>query len=140
MPGDTRPSGCPFHPNCLEGLASGHAMQLRFGPPESLPPAHEAWASEAAYLGQALATIATVLSPQRIIIGGGVMQQPHLLPRIRETCRQALHGYLPPLKTPSDVETYIVPPGLGDQAGVIGALHLAQEVWSLSATAGKQRG
>jgi hypothetical protein len=71
---------------------------------------------------------------------GGVMHQPHLLPRIREACSQALQGYLPPLKTSSDVEAYIVPPGLGDEAGVIGALHLAQEVWSLSATAGRNRG
>jgi fructokinase len=127
VPGDTRPSGCPFHADCLEGLASGHAMQHRFGPPESLPPAHEAWALEAAYLGQALATIVTILSPQRIIIGGGVMHQPHLLPHVREACKQALQGYLPCLKTASDVEAYIVPAGLGDQAGVIGALHLAQE-------------
>ena len=126
VPGDIRLSGCPFHADCLEGLASGSAMQLRFGPPESLPPTHQAWALEAAYLGQALATIVTILSPQRLIIGGGLMHETHLLPRIREACARALHGYLPSLKTPSDVETYLVPPGLGDQAGVIGALHLAQ--------------
>jgi fructokinase len=118
--------GCPFHADCLEGLASGHAIQLRFGPPESLPPAHMAWDLEAAYLGQALATIVTILAPQRIIIGGGVLRQPHLLPHIREGCRQALQGYIPRLKTASDVEAYIVPAGLGDRAGVIGALHLAQ--------------
>jgi len=59
---------------------------------------------------------------------GGVMHQPHLLPRIREACRQALHSYLPRLKTPSDVEAYIVAPASGDEAGVIGPLHLAQEV------------
>jgi fructokinase len=127
-PGDTLPSGCPFHQDCLEGLASGHAMRLRFGAPEALPPEHKAWALEAAYLGQALATIAAILSPQRIIVGGGVMHQPHLLPRIREACAQTLHGYLPRLKTPSDFEAYIVAPGLGDAAGVIGALCLAQEI------------
>jgi fructokinase len=127
-PGDTRPSGCPFHEDCLEGLASGHAMQLRFGAPETLPPQHEAWTLEAIYLGQALATITTILSPQRIIIGGGVMRQPQLLSHIRQTCSQALHGYLPRLKTPNDFEAYIVAPGLGDQAGVIGALHLAETV------------
>jgi fructokinase len=125
-PGDTRPSGCPFHADCLEGLASGQALQRRFGAPEALPPRHEAWALEALYLGQALATIAAILSPQRIIIGGGVMRQTHLLPRIREACAQALHGYLPRLKTLSDLETYIVAPGLGNQAGVIGALRLAE--------------
>jgi fructokinase len=127
-PGDTRPSGCPFHEDCLEGLASGHAIQLRFGAPESLPPRHEAWDLEAIYLGQALATITTILSPQRIIIGGGVIHQPQLLPHIRQACAQALRGYLPRLKTPSDFEAYIVAAGLGDQAGVIGALHLAETV------------
>jgi fructokinase len=54
------------------------------------------------------------------------MHQPHLLPRIRKACVRALHGYLPRPKTPSDVEMYIVPPELGDQSGVIGALHLGQ--------------
>jgi fructokinase len=127
-PGDTRPSSCPFHDDCLEGLASGHAIRARFGEPETLPPEHEAWTLEAVYLGQALATIVTILSPQRIIIGGGVMHQPHVLPRIREACARALHGYLPRLKALSDFEAYIVAPALGDQAGVIGALHLAQEV------------
>jgi fructokinase len=92
-----------------------------------LPSEHEAWVLEAAYLGQALAIITTVLSPQRIIIGGGVMHQPHLLPRIREACAQALQGYVPRLETLSDFEAYIVPPALGDWAGVMGALYLAQE-------------
>jgi fructokinase len=128
LPGDTRPSGCPFHEDCLEGLASGGAIRVRFGAPEMLPPQHEVWTLEAIYLGQAVATIAAILSPQRIIIGGGVMHQPHLLPRIHDACARALHGYLPRLKTPSDFEVYIVAPALGDQAGVIGALHLAQTV------------
>jgi fructokinase len=127
-PGDTRPSSCPFHEDCLEGLASGDAMRLRFGAPELLPPQHEAWTLEAIYLGQALASIAAILSPQRIVIGGGVMHQPQLLPLIREACAQTLHGYLPRLRTPSDFEAYIVAPALGDHAGVIGALYLAQEV------------
>jgi fructokinase len=125
-PGDTRPSGCPFHEDCLEGLASGHAIGIRFGAPETLPQLHEAWALEATYLGQAIATIVTILSPQRIVIGGGVMHQAHLLPRIRDTCAQALHGYWPHLQAASDFEAYIVPPALGDLAGVVGALLLAQ--------------
>jgi fructokinase len=127
-PGDKWPGGCPFHQDCLEGLASGEAIRLRFGPPEALPSAHQAWDLEASYLGQALATIAAILSPQRLIIGGGVMHQTHLLPRIREACAQALHGYLPRLKTVSDFEAYIVAPALGDQAGVVGALCLAETV------------
>lgn len=128
VPGDTRPSGCPFHQDCLEGLASGQAIRLRFGASETLPSTHQAWGLEALYLGRALATMAMILSPQRIIIGGGVMHQSHLLPRIREACAQALHGYLPRLKTASDYEAYIVAPALGDQAGVIGALCLAETV------------
>jgi fructokinase len=127
LPGDSRPSACPFHEDCLEGLASGHAIDVRIGAPEQLPLDHEAWVLEAAYLGQALAIITTILSPQRIIIGGGVMHQPLLLPRIREACAQALHGYMPRLITSDDFEAYIVSPALGDRAGVIGALYLAQE-------------
>jgi fructokinase len=124
---DARPSGCAFHVDCLEGLASGHAIEVRFGAPERLPPQHEAWTLEAEYLGQALATIITVLSPQRIIVGGGVMQQSSLLPRIRSACARILHGYLPRLQSPSDFASYIVAPGLGDKSGVIGALRLALE-------------
>jgi fructokinase len=127
VPGDTRPSGCAFHEDCLEGLASGHAIAVRFGAPETLPPQHEAWRLEALYLGQALATIITVLSPQRIILGGGVMHQPSLLPHIRAACSRTLHGYIPALKSPRAFESYIVAPALGDDAGVIGALHLACE-------------
>ena len=114
-PGDTRPSGCPFHGDCLEGLASGHAIQVRFGEPKSLPPEHEAWMLEAAYLGQALATIIAILSPQRVIIGGGVMHQPFLLAHIRAACARTLHSYVPRLKTPSDFESYIVAPALGSR-------------------------
>lgn len=134
VPGDTQPSGCPFHHDCLEGLASGHAIQVRFGAPEQLPSTHEAWVLEAAYLGQALAIITTILSPRRIIVGGGVMHQPLLLPRIREACAQALHDYMPRLKAPSDFEAYIVLPALGDRAGAIGALSLAHEGCSLPST------
>jgi fructokinase len=140
VPGDTRPSGCPFHEDCLEGLASGHAIRVRFGAPETLPPQHGAWMLEARYSGQALATIVTILSSQRIIISGGVMHQPHLLPRIREACAQALRGYVPRLKTLSDFESYIVVPTLGVKAGVMGALHLAQEACSQSSTRDEVRG
>lgn len=129
-PGDILPSVCPFHQDCLEGLASGPAIRLRFGVPEALPPQHEAWELEVRYLGQALATITTILSPQRIVLGGGVLQQSHLLPRIRAACAQALRGYLPRLQSVGDFERYIVPPGLADRAGVVGALLLTQDVWS----------
>jgi fructokinase len=130
QPSDRRPSVCPFHEDCLEGLASGHAITVRFGAPESLPPQHEAWTLEALYLGQALATIISLLSPQRIIIGGGVMHHLPLLPHVRSACARTLHGYLPRLKEPGDLASYIVAPALGDQSGIIGALWLAQRACS----------
>jgi fructokinase len=124
--GDVGPSGCPFHRDCLEGLASGSAIQARFGAPQTLGKHHEAWTFEALYLGQALAVISTILSPQKIILGGGVMRQQHLWPRVREICARLLNGYLPRLGDAIGFESYIVSPGLGDQAGVIGALCLAR--------------
>jgi fructokinase len=132
--GDTGPSGCPFHRDCLEGLASGSAIQARFGAPETLDKHHAAWTFEALYLGQALAIISAVLAPQKIILGGGVMRQPHLLPRIRETCARLLNGYLPRLGTAISFEDYIAPPGLGDQSGAIGALCLARQAHDGSST------
>jgi fructokinase len=131
-PGDTWPSGCPFHQDCLEGLASGSAIRARFGAPETLEPQHAAWTFEALYLGQALATISTILAPQKVIVGGGLMRQQHLLPRIRAACVCALNGYLSWLGSTIRLEDYIVPPGLGDQSGAIGALCLAREAYQAS--------
>ncbi len=138
-PGDTWPSSCPFHHDCLEGLASGSAIQARFGASETLERDHPAWTFEALYLGQALATLSAVLSPQKIILGGGVMRQRHLLPRIREACARLLNGYLPRLGPAISFADYIVPPGLGDQSGAIGALCLAREVHKASRAASAQQ-
>ena len=118
--GDPYPGICPFHRDCLEGLASGPAMQERWGKPaEQLPPDHPAWALEAHYLALAVANFALTLSPQRIILGGGVMQ-PHLFAPIRAEFLRLLNGYL------RQPEGYIVPPKLGGKAGILGALVLAQ--------------
>jgi fructokinase len=85
---------CPYHGDCLEGLAAGPALQDRWGHrAETLPAAHPAWALEARYLGLALANLICVLSPQRIILGGGVMQQPHLLPLVAQEVQNLLNGY-----------------------------------------------
>ncbi len=117
---------CPFHEDCLEGLAAGPAIAARWGAPaETLPPDHPAWNLEADYLAQALHAFICTLSPQRIIMGGGVMNQQHLFPRIRKRVQRLLNGYIQHEALRSEIDSYIVPPGLGSRAGVLGALALA---------------
>jgi fructokinase len=119
---------CPFHGDCFEGLASGPAMERRWGQKaETLPPDHPAWDLEAHYIALALRTFICTLSPQRIIIGGGVAQQPHIMPLIRQKTQAALNGYVQSPAILEDIDTYIVPPALGGQAGVLGAIALAQQ-------------
>ncbi len=121
---------CPYHGDCLEGLASGPAIAARWGAPaESLPLAHPAWALEAEHLSVGLVNFIYTLSPQRIILGGGVMQQGQLFPLIRQRVRALLKGYLPLWDDDDALERAIVPPALGDRAGVLGALALAQQVY-----------
>jgi fructokinase len=118
---------CPYHGDCLEGLASGPAIQARWGKaPASLPPEHPAWRLEAGYLGLGLANLICVLSPQRIILGGGVMQQDTLLPLVRQEVRHVLNGYLPAAQLEQEIDSFILKPQLGQRAGVLGALALAQ--------------
>ncbi len=126
VPGDNLPSVCPFHSSCFEGLASGPAIQHRFGDPHTLGADHLAWTYETEYIGQAMATMSLVLSPARIILGGGVMQHPGLLPRIREVCARQLNNYLSWLGDRITSEDYIVEPGLGNDSGAIGSLILAE--------------
>ncbi len=124
---DTFPGICPYHGNCLEGLASGPAIERRWGQKaQDLPPEHPAWDFEADYLAQALHTFICTLSPQRIILGGGVMNQAHLFPRIRQRVQHSLNGYVQSPAILTDIDTYIVPPGLGGRAGVLGAIALAE--------------
>ncbi len=123
---DPFPGACPFHQDCLEGLAAGPAIAARWGAPaETLPPDHPAWDLEADYLAQALHAFICTLSPQRIIMGGGVMSQEHLFPRIRKRVQRLLNGYIQHEALRSEIDSYIVPPGLGSRAGVLGALALA---------------
>lgn len=125
---DPFPGGCPFHGNCLEGLASGSAIAARWGKPaDQLPPEHPAWALEAEYLAQAIATFTFTLSPERIILGGGIMHQQHLFPLIHRLARAKLETYLAVPQVLEQIDRYIVPPLLGDQAGILGAIALAQE-------------
>lgn len=115
---------CPFHGHCLEGLASGPALEARWGrPARELEPDHEAWELEADYLALGCVSIALTLSPQRIVLGGGVMEQAHLFARIRSRFETRLGGYLRATAA-ADPGTYIVPPGLGARSGILGALAL----------------
>jgi fructokinase len=125
---DPFPGACPYHGDCLDGLASGRALRERWGAPaETLPADHPAWTLEADYLALGLVSVIGVLSPKRIVVGGGVMQQPTLLPRVRRRVVELLAGYVRAREIVEDVENYIVPPALGARAGVVGALALAHE-------------
>jgi fructokinase len=119
---------CPFHGDCLEGLASGPALQARWGqPPESLLPDHPGWQLEAHYLALAVANLICVLSPQRVIMGGGVMEARQLFPLVRVRVQGLLNGYVQSPQILEHVDRYIIPPALGSHAGVLGAIALAQE-------------
>ena len=118
---------CPFHGDCLEGLASGPAVEKRWGTrAEFLGVDHPAWALEAHYLALALNNFICTLSPQRIIMGGGIMQQEHIFPLVRRETQQLLNNYVQSPAILNDIDNYIVPPKLGAQAGVLGAIALAQ--------------
>jgi fructokinase len=125
---DPFPGTCPYHGDCLDGLASGRALRERWGAPaETLPPDHPAWALETEYLALGLVSIVAVLSPKRIVIGGGVMQHRPLLPRVRRRVVELLAGYVRAREIVEDIDTYIVPPALGAGVGVFGALALAHD-------------
>jgi len=127
---DPYPGGCPFHGDCLEGLAAGASMEKRWGQrAETLPPDHPAWELEAGYIAAALMNYIVTISPQRLILGGGVMAMPGLLPMVRSKVRALLNNYVlsPHILDDQLLEQYIVAPGLGNQAGVLGALALAEQ-------------
>jgi fructokinase len=125
---------CPYHQDCLEGLASGPAMEARWGvPAQELPVDHPGWVLEAHYLALGLATWVCTLSPQRILIGGGVMQHQHLFPMVRRELAILLNGYIQASALRDDIASYVVPPLLGNRAGVLGALILAEQAYRNSA-------
>ena len=124
---DPFPGACPFHQDCLEGLASGLAIEKRWQQKAaSLPIDHPAWTLEAHYLAVSLVNFMLTLSPERIILGGGVMEQTQLFPLIRSQVRQQMGAYLNVPKIMNDIDDYIVAPKLGGKAGIMGAFVLAQ--------------
>ena len=119
---------CPYHGDCLQGLAAGPAIQARWGKPaDELPPDHPAWEMEARHLALGISNYICVLSPRRIILGGGVMQQKHLFPLIRKEVKRLLNDYIPSPMILERIDEYIVPPGLGDRSGILGAIALGQQ-------------
>ena len=129
LPGDPAPDGfCPYHKGCLEGLAAGPAIERRWGRPAvELPPEHPAWALEAGYLAQMCMNAMVMFSPEKLILGGGVMQQQHLFPMIREKTVALLGDYVQHPAVAQGLKDYIVAPGLGVNSGVMGAYLLAKE-------------
>jgi fructokinase len=119
---------CPYHGDCWEGLAAGPAIERRWGArAETLAADHPAWELEAEYLAYGLVNLVLTVSPQRIIIGGGVMSQPHMFPLVRRRVQELLAGYVAAMEITERIDEYIVPPALGGRAGVLGALALAQD-------------
>lgn len=118
-PNDTYEGTCPFHGDCLEGVAAGPAIEARYGKKAyELTDNEEVWEMESYYLAQALVNYILIISPEKIIMGGGVMKQTQLFPLIREKVKELLNGYIQ--KDELNSEDYIVPPSLGDNAGIVG--------------------
>jgi fructokinase len=125
---DPFPGICPYHGDCFEGLASGNALGARYGLPAEKLDDPEAWRLEASYIALGLLNVISVLSPQRIVIGGGVMKQPSLLPLVHQSLVELAGGYFDTPALTDGIDSFVVAPALGDRAGVLGALELARLV------------
>ncbi len=119
---------CPYHEDCFEGLASGPAIQARFGQrAEFLPDSHPFWQIEADYIAYALVNYILTVAPRKIVLGGGVMQKSFLYEKIRLKVHDLLRQYVKHETLTHHLDTYIVPPALGNRSGVLGGLALAME-------------
>ena len=117
--------GCPFHKDCLEGLASVSAMRTRWGEPKDLATDHHGWGIIADYLAQACRVLTLTLRLDRIVLGGGLMLAPHLLAMIRSAYDHQMGNYLGDMSVTGDA--LIDRPAHGDDAGLVGALLLASQ-------------
>lgn len=118
---------CPAHGDCWEGLAAAPALAARWGrAPETLPDDHPAWALQAHYLALGLANVVLTLSPERLVLAGGVLARAQLYPLVRAGVSDLLAGYLASPSLAGGLERYLVPPALGERAGVLGAMLLGQ--------------
>jgi fructokinase len=129
QPGDDWVGACPFHGDCVEGLASGSAIEKRLGVSAARLSADDpVWGLVAHALAQMVHNLVLTTAPRRILIGGGVMNaQPHLFARVRGQVQASLGGYLLATEVGADIESFIRPPGLGDLAGPLGALAIAAD-------------
>lgn len=124
---DPFPGVCPYHGDCWEGLASGRAIEARWGrQPAELQGSEAVWALEARYLALGLVAVICVLSPERIVLGGGVMNQPGLLSLVQREVSALMNGYLDDAAVGTGIARYVSLPALGDRSGVLGAIALAE--------------
>lgn len=125
--GDTYKGKCPYHGTCFEGMAAGPAIEDRWGKKAvELADDDKVWDLESTYIAQALCTYILTLSPQIIILGGGVMHQEQLFPLIRKKVLEQLNGYIV-TKELKDIDNYIVPASLNDDQGIMGSVKLAMD-------------
>jgi fructokinase len=124
---DPFPGCCPFHHDCLEGLASGTALRERWGRPGEELTDPEIWELEAEYLALGLVNVVLVLAAERIVLGGGVGSMPGLLPLVRKRILDLLVGYVDVPRLTTGIDDYLVAPGLGPRSGVVGAIELARD-------------
>lgn len=123
-PDDTYEGTCPYHKDCLEGLAAGPSLEARTGiKGQDLPEDHPVWDIQAFYIAQALMSYSLIVPTEMIILGGGVMNQDHLIHKIRQSFVQQMNGYM---ETP-EMDQYIVKWGLPNESGITGCLLLAQD-------------
>jgi len=122
---ETFSGGCPYHKDCLEGLASGTAMKNKWGKSCDDIENEQAWDIEAYYLAQAALNATYAYSPDKIILGGGVMNKKGLISKIRDEFNYLLNGYLKKDFIYSD--SFITLPGLGENSGIKGAIALAND-------------
>ena len=119
---------CPFHGDCFEGLANGPAIEKRLGIKGALVPETDPyWDIEADYIASALVNYILTLVPKKIILGGGVMQREFLYPKVRNRVQELLNGYVISKSILEEIDQYILPPGLGNQSGSMGAIALAMQ-------------
>ncbi|NLP34740.1 MAG: ROK family protein [Clostridiales bacterium] len=117
---------CPYHPNCLEALATGPSIEKRWGKKAiELADRNEVWELEAYYLAQGIVNYILTLSPHKIVLGGGVMHQEQLFPLIRQQVLKLMNGYIN-TEQMKDIDNYIVPASLNDDQGIMGCIQLAK--------------
>lgn len=129
-PNDHFEGVCPYHGDCLEGLASGPAIEARWGKKgHELEDKFEVWEMAADYIAQSLMNYTLILSPKKMILGGGVMKQKQIFPLLHQKVAEKLNGYVQHPNLAEKINEWIIPPGLGDEAGIKGALALADQAY-----------